>query len=166
MCRFILIGMSGCGKSTIGRAVARKMGLQFIDIDEEIESRHGNITDIFKTQGEHRFREIESAEFERALEKDDAMIATGGGILGNEYNRRLASKGTVIFIDRNIEGIRSSLDESNRPMLNGKPGMLEKLFNDRYMTYREAMDFTVENNGTENECIEAVCGLVDKVRRD
>ena len=131
MNKFILIGMSGSGKTTVGKTAAEKTGLKFIDIDSCIESKYGNISDIFINYGEEKFREYESREFEAALELNETLISTGGGILGKLYNRELVKKGKVIFIDRSLEGIRSSIDDSNRPMVKNKPGMLEKLYLER-----------------------------------
>jgi len=164
MSKFILIGMSGSGKTTVGKAAAEKTGLKFIDIDEEIERKHGKISRIFNESGEEQFREYESKEFESALSYDNTVVSTGGGILGKPENRKLASSGTVIFIDRDLDGIKMSLDDSNRPMVKNKPGMLEKLYKERYGLYKDTMDFMVSNNGTRTECIDAVVALINGKR--
>jgi shikimate kinase len=155
--------MSGSGKTTIGKAVAEKANLKFIDLDAVIEDKYGKISDIFKDSGEETFREHERREFLVALEMEGTVISTGGGILGIMQNREAAKKGTVIFIDRDIEKIKDSIDESNRPMVRNKPGMLEKLYRERYGIYQESMDFTVSNNGSISECIDSVIDVINKV---
>ncbi|MBN1623684.1 MAG: shikimate kinase [Clostridia bacterium] len=164
MSKFILVGMSGSGKTTIGKSVAEKTNLKFIDLDAVIEEKYGKISDIFNEAGEGRFREYESREFMTALEMEDIVISTGGGILGIKPNREAAKKGTVIFIDRDIDKIKASIDESNRPMVRNKPGMLEKLYKERYGIYRESMDFTVFNNGSVSECIDSVIDVINKIK--
>lgn len=163
MCKFILIGMSGSGKTTIGKAVSEKTGLKFIDIDAEIEKKYGKISDIFNESGEEKFREYECMEFEEALLINNSIISAGGGILGKKQNRESAKKGTVIFIDRDIEKIKASIDDSNRPMVKNKPGMIEKLYNERYEIYRNSMDFIVLNNGRPGACIDSVIEVINKV---
>ena len=98
--RFFLVGPMGAGKSTIGRQLAKRFDLPFIDIDNEIENVSGaDIQWIFDKEGEYGFRLRESKVLRRSVESNTkAVIATGGGIVLNEENRLLiSSAGTVIY---------------------------------------------------------------------
>lgn len=101
--RIVLIGFMGAGKSTVGRRLAEKLGWQFIDTDASIEQRHGRtVAEIFHTEGEAIFRRHESAELARALGRQHAVIAIGGGAPEILTNRLLLEQtpGTVVvFLD-------------------------------------------------------------------
>ena len=88
----LLIGMMGCGKSTVGRLLAERMRLPLIDLDEEIARAAGKtIPEIFAQEGEAGFRARETAALERALAREDGVIATGGGIVTRAENIRTTS---------------------------------------------------------------------------
>ena len=106
MCKpILLIGMMGCGKSTIGRLLAGRMGLPLIDLDEEIARAAGrSIPEIFAEEGDAGFRLHETAALGRALDAGEAVIATGGGIVTREENiRMMREKGVVVWLCRPLE---------------------------------------------------------------
>mgnify|MGYP002539540669 CR=1 FL=1 len=106
MCKpILLIGMMGCGKSTIGRLLAGRMGLPLIDLDEEIARAAGkSIPEIFAEEGDAGFRLHETAALGRALDAGEAVIATGGGIVTREENiRMMREKGFVVWLCRPLE---------------------------------------------------------------
>ncbi len=129
---YILIGMPGCGKSTVGGIAAEKTGLGFIDIDIEIEKKHGGIPKIFIVKGESWFRKREREELAFACKGENAIISTGGGIVENPENKKTMRGNVVIFIDREPEEIRKSLDDSGRPLMKNNPGALDRLYKRRY----------------------------------
>ena len=98
----LLIGMMGCGKSTVGRLLAERMHLPLIDLDEEIARAAGKtIPEIFAQEGEAGFRARETAALERALARGDGVIATGGGIVTRAENiRMMREKGVVVWLCR------------------------------------------------------------------
>ena len=101
----LLIGMMGCGKSTVGRLLAERMRLPLIDLDEEIARAAGKtIPEIFAQEGEAGFRARETAALERALAREDGVIATGGGIVTRAENiRMMREKGFVVWLCRPLE---------------------------------------------------------------
>ena len=100
MKNLILIGMPGCGKSTIGRKLAKRLDLEFIDLDLMIEKTYGKkISDIFKEIGEKGFRQLESKALSESVKTEDRVIATGGGIVIVDGNLSIAENGIIVFID-------------------------------------------------------------------
>src|SRR5881392_4036176 len=95
-----LVGMMGAGKTTVGRLLARRLKLRFIDSDHEIESRCGvKIPLIFEIEGEAGFRAREAQAIAELTELDGVVLATGGGVIGSSANReRLAARGTVVYL--------------------------------------------------------------------
>ena len=95
--RLILIGPMASGKSTLGRRLSNRLQVDFIDIDKEVEKSAGvSISWIFDVEGEEKFRERESKELLKNINKDNCVIATGGGVILSEENRNILKKGTVI----------------------------------------------------------------------
>ena len=137
----ILIGMPGCGKTTIGASLAKITGRVFIDIDEEIvRYAKKEIPDIFKNDGEEKFREIETEMLEKYTKLNSTVISAGGGVVTKERNRNLIRQNsTVIFIERNID----LLATKGRPLSYNKD--LLTLYNNRIKAYNEWSDHTVEN---------------------
>ena len=124
----ILIGYMGCGKSTIGRRVARKWKASFLDTDAWIEEKEGTtISEIFTTKGEPYFRDLETGLLKELQRKDgDFVLSLGGGVPVREENRALLqSLGTVIYLKTSKEEIiRRVSKDANRPLLQG--GALEE----------------------------------------
>ncbi len=159
----VLIGMPGCGKTTIGRLLAHRLGRSFIDIDSYIEKQAGcTVSRIFR-QGEEVFRRLE-AEAVLALENVKAsVITTGGGIVKNASNMEsLRKNGIIIYIDRSIEDISGDIDISTRPLLADGGDRLVQLYNERHELYRKYSDFTVENKGTLAATAEKIINICSK----
>lgn len=137
----VLIGMPGCGKSTIGKAVAEILGKEFIDSDNEIVKKEGiTIPEIFEFKGEKGFREIESRVIAELSLKQGAVIATGGGAILNKRNvDLLKGNGTVVFIDRPLEQLVTTDD---RPLSSNRE-LLEKRYNERYDIYCNSADVII-----------------------
>lgn len=144
----VLIGMPGCGKSTIGRLAAERLGKSFYDIDEEIVKREGmSVSEIFELYGEEKFREAESAVAAELALKQGCVIATGGGtVLNKENTRLLRENGIIIFIDRPLEQLAATAD---RPLSSNRE-MLEKRYAERYELYRASADVSVSADGDLN----------------
>ncbi|WP_456474081.1 shikimate kinase [Candidatus Pyrohabitans sp.] len=116
----VLTGFMGAGKSTIGRAAAEKLGLRFIDTDEEIEKRAGmKISEIFQKYGEAYFRELERQVVEEVSELEGCVIVTGGGVVLNEENiSNLRRKGVVVYLHAEPEVVYQRLrGDTSRPLL-------------------------------------------------
>lgn len=139
----ILVGMPGCGKSSLGRLTAKRLGRRFIDLDQEIALRAGkSIPEIFQTDGEARFREMETQAMQAFGKLSGAVIATGGGaILRDENVRAMRQNGRVCFVRRALE----ALPRDGRP-LSASESAVERLWRERREKYLAASDFTIENN--------------------
>lgn len=124
MTRILLIGYMGAGKTTLGRALAKEIGVEFIDLDQYIEQRYcKSIADIFAEKGEEGFRLIEQRMLHEVCEFENVVISTGGGtpcFFDNiEY---MNSQGTTVFLDVPLERlfIRLSIARSKRPLIKDK----------------------------------------------
>ena len=137
-----LTGLMGSGKTTIGKLVAQRLGRPFIDLDKEIEKRENrSINDIFDQNGEEYFRKVE-AEILDSLDPDRYMVvATGGGIVLEEENRKnMKEKGYIIYLNVPIEKLANRLnDDYERPLLknNEKEIKLLELNKERQPLYRD-----------------------------
>jgi shikimate kinase len=159
---YIIIGMPGSGKTTIGRAAAERSGYDFIDLDSEIARQHGDISSIFRDEGEEAFRLYETQAFESALNQPKALVSTGGGIVEKDINRKLLKKHNVLFIDRTLENIYSTLDSDSRPLLKGKREALRELYERRYPMYINAADYVVKNDGSFSECVKKIINIISQ----
>ncbi|AKZ61813.1 3-dehydroquinate synthase [Herbaspirillum hiltneri N3] len=144
-----LVGLMGAGKTTIGRALAKKLNKRFVDSDHEIESRTGTtIPVIFEIEGEESFRKREADVIRELSAQQDIVLATGGGaILRAETRAYLKQRGTVIYLRAGINQIlqRTGRDK-NRPLLQTADPRrkLEELSRQRDPFYREVADFVIE----------------------
>jgi shikimate kinase len=118
----ILIGMMGSGKSTIGRHLARQLGLEFIDGDRALEERSGvPVATIFEMEGEEGFRRREAALLDELTQRQRLVLATGGGAVLLEENReRMRDRGLVIYLEATLEELQRRLrHDKSRPLLRG-----------------------------------------------
>ncbi len=156
-----LCGFMGCGKSTIGALIAKKLGKELIDLDKYIEQREGmSIPEIFEQKGEPYFRSAESAAL-ADLPSSAGVVATGGGALLSKANGELArSIGTVVFIDADFELCYSRIkNDPNRPIAyNSTKEQLKQRFDDRRPLYMENSDIIVDGNGTPMQIAAAILG--------
>ena len=148
----ILIGMLGCGKSTIGKLLSEKLGKQFQDTDSAIEIAAGcNIPDIFQTQGEETFREIEAQVIAEISKKSNLVISTGGGcVTRNENISLLRQNGTIIWLKRSL----NLLPTDGRPLSQSQK--LTELYKQRQPLYQAASDYIIENSGTPEETVATI----------
>ena len=149
MASIVLIGVPGAGKSTIGELLAAHLGRPFVDSDHVIEERAGKpIADIFTTDGEPAFRELEAQTIADVLTGPDAVVSLGGGALGNEATREAIKAHTVLWLQT---GLSQAVDRvglnRNRPLLLGNVrGQLASLMTAREPIYREAANLTVDTS--------------------
>ncbi len=115
-----LVGLMGAGKTTVGKLLAKHLGKRFVDADQEIEQRTGvKISVIFELEGEAGFRDREQAVIGDLSECDGIVLATGGGAILREANRRsLRNRGTVIYLRATVDDLwRRTRNDKNRPLL-------------------------------------------------
>jgi shikimate kinase/3-dehydroquinate synthase len=133
----VLTGFMGVGKTTVGQAVAARCGLPFVDVDSEIERRHGvPVAQIFASQGEMAFRQVEAAVLEDVLRGDEIVVATGGGALLSAENRALlGQRHHVLCLSASVDELRARLrDTRERPLL-ATNGAVETLLQERAAVY-------------------------------
>ena len=164
--RLILIGPMASGKSTIGRKLSRRLNLDFIDIDEEVEKSAGvSISWIFDVEGEKKFRERECKELIYSLKTNNCVIATGGGVILAEQNRSLLEKGTVIYLETSIQTqLERTLNDNKRPLLQASDNIektLRELKEIRDPLFEECANITIKEG--KNSHNEVVGKILDKL---
>ncbi len=145
----MLVGLPGSGKSTVGRHLARRLGLPFQDSDHVIEQRIGcSIRDFFAREGEVAFRDLEQSTLDELMQAPGGVLATGGGAVLRHANReRLRSGGKVIYLRSTPEeAFRRVRHDRNRPLLQVADPLerLRSLHAERDPLYREAAHFVIE----------------------
>ena len=121
----VLIGMRGCGKSTVGRLLATELKIDFIDLDQEITRRAGQtVAEIVAATGWPGFRNLESQAARRIAKRDSLVVATGGGIVDREENvRALKTNGTLVWLlaDADVLTARISAETGRPPLTDSDP---------------------------------------------
>ena len=141
-----LVGMPGSGKSTVGPELARRLGVPFVELDEEISRAAGaTVREIFDRWGEARFRELEAAALVEAASRDPSVVSCGGGVVLEPANRvTLRATGEVVFLSVPLEVLRARVPPaSDRPLIRAE-GDLERLYQEREPLYREFAAHVVE----------------------
>lgn len=148
----VLIGMPGCGKSTIGKLIAQKLGKRFVDADTFIEEQAGmSIPEIFETSGEEGFRNWETKILSQLGKESGLVIATGGGCVTRPENYSLLyQNGRIIWIKRDI----STLPIDGRPL--SKTNKLEEMYAVRKPKYESFSDTQVDNNGAVVDTVKQI----------
>lgn len=161
----VLVGLMGCGKSSIGRRLAARLGLPFIDADDEIERvAHKSISEIFADHGEAFFRDREAKVIARLLSGGPQVLATGGGaFMTDETRAKIQDAGVSIWLRAELAVLMRRVGKRDtRPLLKGADpeAVMRQLMETRYPVYAEA-DITVESrdvphDGIVNEIVAAL----------
>lgn len=144
-----LVGPMGSGKTTMGRQLAKALGLEFVDSDQEIEERTGaSISWIFDIEGEAGFRKREAQVIDELTARDGIVLATGGGAVLDPSNRsHLRERGTVVYLHATIDKLAErTARDTNRPLLQDTDprAKLQELMAVREPLYREVAHLTVD----------------------
>ena len=152
MCNIVLIGMAGCGKSTVGKVLSEKLGKELVDTDQMIENvENMPIPEIIEKFGEVHFRNCENAAVILAGREKECVIATGGGVITRPENYNpLKQNGIMVFINRDAD----LLPTKGRPLsqMHGVKALYEK----RMPLYRQFADIEIDGNGTVEEVAERI----------
>ena len=151
----ILIGMPGCGKTTVGQALATMQGKRFVDADAVLEERVGRkITDIIPTDGEEAFRQMETDTLAELGKQSGLVIATGGGCVTREWNYPLLHQnGTILWLTRELD----KLPTHGRPL--SQTGKLQQMYAVREPMYRRFADAVISNDAAVEQTIAQICAL-------
>ena len=150
----VLIGMPGCGKTTVGTALSQVLGMELVDTDAMIVATSGtDIPSIFAQKGEPYFRDLETSAIREAAARQHCIIATGGGAVLREENMALLRQnGRIYFIDRPLEAL---LPTDDRPLSSDRQA-LEKRYTERYSLYCCACDRHIRTVDTPERVIQAI----------
>lgn len=154
----VLVGPMGVGKTTIGKKLARRLGREFIDTDQQIVAKHGEISKIFNDQGEEFFRRIEEQELENCL-RTDAVVSTGGGAVLSIKNQELLAETDVVYLQTDGKHIMSRLVKGNRPLLQGGFENWQSIYDSRKPIYEKLAKVTVStSNKGLRAIVDEICG--------
>lgn len=158
-----LIGPMGAGKTTIGRQIAKNLGVEFVDSDHEIEQRTGaSIPLIFEIEGEEGFRRREREVIDDLTRRKGIVLATGGGAVLDTANRNhLAGRGTVIYLRASLDHLlKRTARDRNRPLLHTEDprARLEGIMKIREPLYREIADIIID---TDSNTVRATVRMIE-----
>jgi shikimate kinase len=157
----VLVGLMGVGKSTVGRRLAKRLGLSFVDSDAEIEGASGySAAEVFERYGESDFRDGERRLVARLIEGDVRVIATGGGAYVDPRTRELLNERAItVWLDAPIDILaeRTSRRDTRAQLRNGDPkATLERLAAERRQSYEEAHIHVKSGDGAHKEVVDAI----------
>ena len=153
----ILVGMPGCGKSTVGKALAAELGKEFVDADEELVKVFGKpITDIFAEEGEAGFRQKETQILADLGKRSGLVIATGGGCVTREENYPLLHQnGRILWVKRDID----LLPTEGRPL--SQSNRLSEMYTVRKPLYEAFSDFSIDNNTSIHDTVSKIISILE-----
>jgi len=167
-----LFGFMGVGKTEVGRLVAERLGLAFVDLDDMVINRAGkSVAAIFEEDGEPRFRELERVVVEKVSARNGQVIACGGGTVLNPENlKKLRNSSTMILLTADPETIlrRVEGDGNSRPLLNASDRLerIRNLLSLRHRSYLEAADVVIDtSHRTPEEVVEDILLRLEEVTR-
>lgn len=164
MKNIVLIGIMGCGKTTVSKLLSEKLNMPVIDMDEYLMDKHCcTINDMFAISEDY-FRDQESEACRDLSKLDGYIISTGGGVVKRKKNSEiLRQTGTVIYLDRPVANIVEDVTTADRPLLKDGPQKLYQLFDERHQLYLDACDYHVHNDGTLADVVNKIIEITKTV---
>ena len=163
-----LVGLMGSGKTSIGKILAKRMGMNFIDLDDEIiKDQQCSISEIFDRFGEEKFRHLENKKLLSTLEIDNCVISTGGGIIMDQDNIKImVENGSIIHLDIDLEiQLLRIKNKKNRPLLRDKDDerkILVKMRKERDHIYKKiAIGSVNTSNKKRNDIVSEVVNIIE-----
>lgn len=163
----VLVGLMGVGKSTVGRRLARRLGLSFVDTDEEIEDASGYpAAEVFERFGEQDFRDGERRLVARLVEGDVRVIATGGGAYVDPRTRQLLNERAItVWLDAPVDILaeRTGRRDTRAQLRNGdRKAVLERLATERLPSYQEAHIHVKSGDGAHKDVVDAILEALER----
>lgn len=161
MKNIVLIGIMGCGKTTIAKLLSDTLNMPVIDIDEYLVNKyHQSINEMFLISEEY-FRTRETICCKEVAKLNNYIISTGGGIVKNPSNiMTLKENGIIVYIDRPIDNIITDVEIQERPLLKEGPQKLYDLFKQRDKAYKEAADVHIINDDTLEVVVDRIINAI------
>ncbi len=153
--------MPGSGKTTIGKKLSEITNYNFVDMDDYIVNKVGESVQEIFDKGEELFRKYETNACYELGKKNNTIISTGGGVVKVSGNMDYFSNDTVVFINRSVEDIISSVDTVSRPLLKDGVDKIYALYQERIHLYKKYANIVVNNNGHICSVIEEIKEIVD-----
>lgn len=162
MKNIVLIGMMGCGKTTVSKELAKSLKRPVIDIDDYLEEKYQmSISQMFDISEDY-FREREHICCQDVAVLDGYIVSTGGGVIKNIKNIEVLKKNGIIFyLDRPVEMIFKDIDISQRPLLKDGPSKLYELYQQRHQLYLDACDYHVYNDSSLEDIVMKIKNIVE-----
>ena len=163
-----LVGLMGSGKTSIGKILAKRMGMKFIDLDNEIiKDQQCSISEIFDKFGEEKFRHLENKKLLSTLDIDNCVISTGGGIVMDQDNIKImVENGSIIHLDIDLETqLLRIKNKKNRPLLRDKDDerkILVEMRKERDHIYKKISVASVNtSNKKRNDIVNEVANIIE-----
>lgn len=158
----VLVGPMGVGKTTVGKKLAKRLDVPFVDTDAVIAKNHGDISEIFATKGEPIFREIESDTLVPLLDRL-CVISTGGGAVLHERTREALALATVVYLSTDGKHIASRLRGGNRPLIKNGISDWRQIYTSRKPLYEQVADITVDTSNSS--LVQTIDAILDGLKR-
>lgn len=163
MSNIVLIGMPGCGKSTVGVILAKTLGIGFVDTDLIIQQREKRLLqEIIDSDGIEKFLDCE-ADAVKSMNCENTVVATGGSVVfRDDCMKHLKENGKIFFLNVSLHEIKSRLDNINtRGVAADKSQTIDDIFNQRYPLYEKYADYILDlNNSNVEETVEKICNIL------
>lgn len=150
----ILIGMPGCGKTTLGKELAKKINYEFVDMDDFIELSYGKSIQKIFLEGEESFRDKETESCKLLCKLEKTVVSSGGGIVKRKENMSFFKDFHIIFINRPLALIMNDIDIKTRPLLKNVDTSLVNIYRERINLYKEYSDIEIINDGSIEKALE------------
>ena len=157
----ILCGFMGAGKTSVGKELANRHNLKFIETDEYIEKKQNmTIKEIFEKYGEDYFRDLENEVTREISNSENCVVSTGGGLMTYKRNSDLLIDNIVIFLDASFEMICKRLEnDTTRPLFQNIENA-KKLYDKRKSIYKDVSNLTIDADGSIEECVKKIEKLI------